>query len=73
MESSRMGNVTVLQDKVVDLVKLYFKGHYVAEDVMDMLADTLIDDGYVTAANLGIGSPSDMTISGVIEGKDIEE
>jgi len=68
-----MVHVTVLQDKVVNLVKLYFKGHYVAEDIMDMLADTLIDDGYITAEKLGIASPEDMTISGSIEGKDIKE
>ena len=60
-----MGDVELLSTKVIDLVKLYTRGHYVAKDVVDMLEQVLIEDGYITAEEL--------SITGSVEGQDIGE
>jgi len=60
-----MGTVELLSEKVVDLVKLYTRGHYASEDVMEMLEQVLIEDGYVT--------PEELNIMGSEEGQNITE
>jgi|AOAMet1_04_M0_20_1038515.scaffolds.fasta_scaffold13432_2 hypothetical protein len=58
-----MGDVELLSTKVIDLVKLYTRGHYAAKDVVDMLEQVLIEDGYIT--------PEEPSLNGSEEGQDI--
>jgi len=59
----RMAIVTLLSDKVINLVKLYTRGHTDAKDVLEMLEQVLIEDGYVT--------PEEINMGGNNEGQDL--
>jgi hypothetical protein len=52
-------NVTLLSEKVVDLVKQYTKGYQTAEDVLDALEQVLIEDKYITPEELNLGGSNE--------------
>ena len=60
-----MGTVELLSSKMIDLVKLYTRGHYASEDVLEMIEQVLIEDGYAVR--------DEFDVSGSEEGQDIEE
>jgi len=60
-----MGTVELLSSKIIDLVKLYTRGHYASEDVLEMIEQVLIEDGYAVR--------DEFDVAGSEEGQDIEE
>lgn len=62
-----MSKVQVLADKAVDLIKLYNKGHFSAEEIIFMLEDVLVEDGYMTREEI------ERTLIGSVEGEDLNK
>jgi len=60
-----MTTVRLLSDKAVDLIKLYNRGHFSAEEIIFMLEDVLVEDGYMTKESI------EQILVGSEEGEDL--